>query len=331
MHKIFGLECGQVNFDESMASWASDLAGLQEGSCESSGYTESKGSREVELPLVGLVRMEVFRKPDLLGLAMQVGSQLGGKAAVRDSACCTVCSGSEEKYRSLDRAKGECKEACLSFAKKSLLSFSGFLDDSFQLAQTGSCAELGFPVLNSTQMKGVEPAGFTWDLYSQQPAGTKTLRKVAVGICGQVTLGKADAENAKLLELLSLEEGSCAGAGYSEGAGDQFIEGLGGKKFQLFRKAGDLDVVDFFHMAFSALTQDTVTLHRKIGGDLCSEAVVDKKLKGAVEQVGGFSSGRCQDLGFSSPAGSQSLSLPLGPSVELALFKRADVSAGFQI
>ncbi|CAJ1352449.1 unnamed protein product [Effrenium voratum] len=59
--------------------------------------------------------------------------------------------------------------------------------------------------------------------------------------------------------------------------GKQAIPGLS-EQLLLFRKAGDLDVVDAVHLLFTALTQDTVTLY-SLAGDLCSEASVDRKFQ----------------------------------------------------
>ena len=49
-------------------------------------------------------------------------------------------------------------------------------DPGFQ--RGASCISQGFPVHNATLTKGLEPAGFSWDVYVPQPPHTQTLRKV---------------------------------------------------------------------------------------------------------------------------------------------------------
>merc|ERR1712232_794610 len=215
---------------------------------------------------------------------------------------------------SLDTSSRECKEVCLSVAKMLMLSFSGLLDSRFELAKSGSCADLGYPVLNATLVKGIEPAAFVWDLYTPQLPGTTTLRKVAAGICGQMTLRD---EDTAMLGPLHLEHGTCADLGYTETMDSQLLPGPGvleGKEILLFRKSGDIDLIDGFRLAFNALALETVTLY-KVMGHVCSEASVDKKIKQAVSLVGGLSEGSCSAHGYTMPAGSQSLTVPLVPTV----------------
>eukprot|EP00913_Durusdinium_trenchii_P035127 g32861.t1 len=91
MHKIIGIECGQVGLEPSWADSLQELVGLQEGPCESSGFSEAAGSKEVDLPLIGAFSFAIFRKPDILGIAVQLGQQLGGDPATRGHACCQRC------------------------------------------------------------------------------------------------------------------------------------------------------------------------------------------------------------------------------------------------
>ncbi|CAE7337006.1 unnamed protein product [Symbiodinium pilosum] len=327
MHKLVGIECGQVRLAASHVDWAQELAGLEEGSCESLGFTESRGTREVSIPLVGQLGLGIFRKPDVLGIAQQVSEQLNGKPASRGSACCETCGEGQEKY--VSESDASCQEACLSLAMRMGLSFSGLLDPSFQPANGRGCLERQFPVLNATLMKGVEPASFSWDVYSRQPANTVTLRKVAFGVCGELALSNSEAETSLKLPI-GLETGTCVSAGYAESAGQQEIPGLPGKELALFRKAGDLDVLDGLHMVFAAITQDTVKMF-KVVGSLCSEASVDRKFQTSLQNFGQFELGSCQEHGYSIAAGSQSFSIPLLAEVQLALYHKGIPGMNFVV
>lgn len=327
MHRLVGIECGQVRLAASQADWAQELAGLQEGSCESLGFTESRGNREVTLPLIGSLGLGIFRKPDVLGIAQQVGDQLNGKPASRGSACCTTCADLEEKY--VAETAATCQEACLSIAKRMILSVSGLLDPAFVQAHGRGCLERNFPVLNATLMKGMDPASFSWDVYSRPPANTVILRKVAFGVCGQLPLSTTEAQASVKLPI-GLEEGSCVAAGYTEDAGEQELPGLPGKKLALFRKAGDLDVLDGLHMVFAALTQDTVTMF-KVAGDLCSEASIDRKFQSPLQSFGQFELGSCKEHGYSMAAGSQSFSIPLVTEMQIALYRKAIPGVGILV
>jgi hypothetical protein len=338
LYKDFGTECGQVLLDAGLADWAVNLGGLKDGSCAAAmGFSEETGTQEVDLPVVGKLRMALFRKPNVLDLAMTVGSQLQGKPASQSNACCHVCKHGEHKYYNLEKSRGQCREVCLSGAKKMLLSFSGILDGSFQFAQPGQgCAQMGFEAYNATLTKGLEPAGLTWDLYRPRPLGEETLHKVSAGLCGQVTLAENQIlastvpEAKELLETLGFEKGDCVVAGYTVDAGStQQLPQLG--LLHLFRKEGELNLLDGFRLAFDALTQDVVPLHRFMGGDLCGEARVDRKLENAVVKVGGFKAGSCQDQGYKYSAGSQTLDVPLLTSVQLALYRKTDLAKGVHI
>ncbi|CAJ1393665.1 unnamed protein product [Effrenium voratum] len=315
MHKVIGIECAQVQLDQGYADWLQELAGLQEGPCESSGFTATAGSKEVDLPFLGQLSLAIFRRPDLLDTAMQLGAQLSGHGAKQGQACCETCPRGQQKL--VKAGEDECREVCLGAGKKLIVSMAGILEEGFQ-PDVATCAQRGFPMLNSTVTQGVEPAGLTWDLYHRQPAHTTTQHKVAAGICGEVTLPEEKADST--LSLLGLEAGTCVSAGFSEQMGKQAIPGLS-EQLLLFRKAGDLDVVDAVHLLFTALTQDTVTLY-SMAGDLCSEASVDRKFQQPLVALH-FVEGSCQAQGYRQPAGSQSFSVPLLTDVQLTLFHKA--------
>lgn len=336
LYKDFGSECGQVLLDAGLADWAVNLGGLKEGSCAATlGFSEQTGAREVDLPMVGKLSMSLFRKPNVLDMAMTVGSQLQGKPASQSNACCHTCQSGEQKYFSLEKSRGQCREVCLSAAKKMLLAFSGMLEGSFQPARAGQgCAQMGFEAYNATLTKGLEPAGLTWDLYRPRPLGEQTLHKVSAGLCGQVTLAVSAETQApgpkELLDTLGFEKGDCVVAGYTVDAGStQQVPQLG--LVRLFQKEGELNMLDGFRLAFDALTQDVVTLHRLMGGEVCGEARVDRKLEHAVTKVGGFVAGSCQDQGFKYSAGSQTLDVPMLTSVQLALYRKTDIVTGVHI
>mmetsp|Transcript_57389 Transcript_57389/g.134360 ORF Transcript_57389/g.134360 Transcript_57389/m.134360 type:complete len:358 (+) Transcript_57389:19-1092(+) len=326
MHKLVGIECGQVRLSADHMGWAQELAGLQEGSCESIGYAESHGTREVSVPMLGNLGLGIFRKPDLLGIAKQVGQQLRGGPAARGAACCTSCRPGEDKY--VAQTPTECREACLDLAKKLVLSFSGVLDSTFELAHGRGCLDRRFPVLNATLMKGVEPASLSWDVYTAQTPGSVILRKVAAGVCGELVLPEEKAQE-PWVNLIGLENGTCVSAGYVERSGQQSIPGVD-QKVALFRKADDIDLVEGLHLVFAALTQDTVTMF-KVVGDLCSEAAIDRKFQAPLQTVGQFSAGSCKEHGYSMAAGSQSFSIPLITDVQLALYHKGVPGMNFLV
>lgn len=315
MHTIVGIECGQLQLEASWADWVQELAGLQEGSCDSLGFSEPAGFKEVDIPVVGKFSLGIFRKPDILGVAMQLGEQLGGQPAKQGDACCQVCKKDEDKLVRV--ASGLCQETCLTPGKKLLVSMAGLLEPGFQ--RGSSCAAQGFPVLNATLMKGLEPAGFSWDVYAPQPPHTQTFRKVAAGICGEVTVDD-QTQLATLQKIGLLEPGRCSSEGFNHPMGKQQIPGLENTELALFQKAGELDIVDAVHMLFAAVTQDTIVLY-KVVGDVCSEASVDRKFVQPLVALA-FTEGSCQDHGYDQPSGSQSFTVLL-TDLQLALYRKA--------
>jgi len=324
MYKLAAGECGYVMFDRKFAGLpAWQAAGFQEGSCQDRGYTESEGTKEVMVPLLGTLKIDLFQKPDIIGLALTAGAQLAGIPG--STSCCRSCAEPKQKYVSTGAA-GECHEACMEPAKQWLFSMAGVLDEGLVLAQNKTCGSLGFPMYNSTVTKGIEPVGVSWDVYQPSPPNTAILHMSFIpGVCGEVQLADwhedaGPGSQGSVAQVLGLRPGSCADSGYTRSMGSKWLPELAGAKMTLFRKDGDLDIVDGIRVAFNLLTQDNVQLF-KILGDICSEATVDRKFEDALMMVG-LSEGSCSAQGFLAASGNQEIRVPLLGSIQLALYKK---------
>jgi len=319
MYKVVNGECAQTTIDRKFQNMTMVLAGLLPGSCAAEGFTEAEGSRELNVPLLGQVTLELYEKADLLGLAVQhVGAQVMGLEG--SGPCCAVCKPPSTRHISVDAAHGRCSEACVRPGSFWLYKA---LKPNLAPADGESCVGSRFPAYNTTTTRGIPPMSMSLDVYVQQPSGVVALSKIAGGICGQAIVNeKSEAQVAK---AAGLERGYCIARGFAEAAGSKAVEVpmVGKMQLALFRRAGELDLVDALRVSLTVLAAERVTLY-KISQGVCGEATIDKKYAVPAEQFARLSEGNCKDHGYTVPSGSKDLHVPVLGDIQIALYKKAE-------
>merc|ERR1711941_222462 len=97
---------------------------------------------------------------------------------------------------------------------------------------------------------------------------------------------------------------------------------LGRMQLALFKRAGDLDVVDALRLSLGMLAMEKVTLYQ-LGGDSCMEVTLDRKYEIPAVSVAGFAEGKCKDQGYTRPTGSKDLPLPGIGNIKVGLYEKA--------
>lgn len=184
-----------------------------------------------------------------------------------------------------------------------------------------SCPSLGWPIYDETETHGVFPLAMKVDMYgpstsSVAAAPVVTLYKIADGECGQATLDKKF--EAPAIKFAGLQEGRCPDHGYTVAAGRKSLEVpvLGKIEVKLFKKAS---------IVIAPADDSMGTTFHKIVGGQCAEAALDKKLRGMPMQLAGLKPGSCAAQGYTKPAGSQALDLPLVGPVEMQLYQEVSL------
>jgi len=62
LYKLANGECGQATLDKRFESYAVSFAGLKEGLCSAQGYSVAAGSKELKVPVLGEIKVELFTK-----------------------------------------------------------------------------------------------------------------------------------------------------------------------------------------------------------------------------------------------------------------------------
>lgn len=68
LYKITAGECGQATLDQKFEKQAEAFAGLSEGKCTDQGYTVAAGSKDLTVPVIGQIVVELFKKPAALDM-----------------------------------------------------------------------------------------------------------------------------------------------------------------------------------------------------------------------------------------------------------------------
>mmetsp|Transcript_26165 Transcript_26165/g.55387 ORF Transcript_26165/g.55387 Transcript_26165/m.55387 type:complete len:346 (+) Transcript_26165:85-1122(+) len=318
LHLVAKGECGEASLDQKFQALAEKFIGMRNGTCESEGYIAAKGSKDLEVPILGRVHVKLYKKPNLMDFALDVGSKIAGVHS--GGPCCKVCALPNVKYVSVDTAHGRCGERCME--PKKYWMFKMF-DRNLTLATGLGCRALGFSSYGSTVHHGVPPA--LVDFYKTLPRDMVTLYKMLGGLCGEATLNRTAEDSAT--RLAGLSAGTCAEQGYAEHAGSHAmtVPSLGEVKLAVFRKAGELDLVDALRVSLELVLSDKVTLF-KISKDTCGEATIDKQFEVPAVKFAGLQEGNCKDHGFSEPAGNnKTIEVPVLGELKVALYKKAVV------
>lgn len=63
LYKITHGECGQAEISSMYEKPAEEFAGLTEGTCASQGYTKLDGEKEIKVPVIGNIKIDLYSKP----------------------------------------------------------------------------------------------------------------------------------------------------------------------------------------------------------------------------------------------------------------------------
>eukprot|EP00928_Gymnodinium_smaydae_P081653 TRINITY_DN65130_c0_g1_i1.p1 TRINITY_DN65130_c0_g1~~TRINITY_DN65130_c0_g1_i1.p1 ORF type:complete len:395 (+),score=73.36 TRINITY_DN65130_c0_g1_i1:112-1185(+) len=331
LYKIANGECGQASIDKELSSVAERFAGLKEGTCAALGYKESVGKRELDLPMLGHLEFQLFKKADMLDLSGAINLALG-KEPEQSGPCCSLCNAPAVRYYSINTPKRQCGEACIDPATLWLVEM--FVEN---LTQAGSqnCASFGYSSYNKTVTHGVKPVSLSMDFYSVPSPSTSSgkvlVHQVIRGECGQAMV---DANlKSTLVNLVGLIEGPCSDAGFlkPEGSHELALPMLGNVRFEIYGRPGDLDFKDAMRFGVAAAVGQHLVPVRKMLGPLCGEAQLDAVAALTATSMG-VEAGGCSDVGFAVPKGSQDLLLPGVGVVELTLYASGSApSAGSEL
>merc|ERR1712150_270370 len=186
-----------------------------------------------------------------------------------------------------------------------------------------NCASSGFLAFNTTIHNGIPPMSLSLDVYGRPPKDVVAMSRLAGGLCGQALIDEAKAST-EALKAAGLERRYCIERGYGEAAGNQEVEVpvLGKFQLALFRKTGELDVMDALRVSVGAFAADALTVHM-VSGDVCGQtSIANWQYQSMAAAVTGFARGPCKDTGFTQSVGSKEMTVPVIGKLEVALFKR---------
>ena len=63
LHKISNNVCGQYKMTSKIVPYAKTFTKLQDGDCQSVGYTVPDGTIQLKVPVLGRLKIEKFQKP----------------------------------------------------------------------------------------------------------------------------------------------------------------------------------------------------------------------------------------------------------------------------
>mmetsp|Transcript_65898 Transcript_65898/g.175508 ORF Transcript_65898/g.175508 Transcript_65898/m.175508 type:complete len:354 (-) Transcript_65898:65-1126(-) len=317
MYKAVAGECVQASVARKFQGAAASLAGLHAGACLTEGFDEAKGSKAIDIPMLGQLKVELFKKADLLDLAVDAGAQALGLQG--PSPCCRACPPASTRYYSVDAASGRCTEACVPPGAAYWVLKA--VEPSLAQADGGrSCSTLGFPAYNTTVTLGIPGASFSRDVYSPPLKGLVALSKVVAGICGQAIV--SEESEAPVAKATGLQRGYCLDRGYAEAAGSKKAEVpvVGAVQMALYRRRGELDIVDALRVSLSLLGAETVTLY-KISDGFCGQATIDTRFAGAAKAFAGLTEGTCQEQGYTRPAGVREMTVPVLGEIKIETYE----------
>jgi hypothetical protein len=325
LHEIELDQCGEATVDPLIKDAIVDF-GLSEGTCAEQGYDRAAGNKEIDVPLVGKVTVELYDKKHPPRVRINEGSL-------------------EEYLHAWKVSTDRCSEAFVHPTMKGYLVETGFSE--------GTCAGQGYDVTVGREQIDVPYAGgvditVDLDLYSkrsligamlntagdlrnsQGPLEKKIhLWKTFAGRCGEAFIDPM--AKAALVEL-AFVEGTCAEQGYDVAAGGKEIE----VSLMDFMDKVTLKLYDKKHRLRPRITEGSIDKKprlraRIIEGSLegyihlckmsdgqCSEAFIDSVMLGALAETS-FSEGTCAGHGYDVPAGVEEIDIPYIGGVDITI------------
>ncbi|CAE8725605.1 unnamed protein product, partial [Polarella glacialis] len=284
LYKIVGDECGQATLDKKFEPYAVKFAGLSEGLCKDQGYTVDAGSKDVKVPALGDIKVELFKKQS--GLLGVFATSMASLSKVMQQAPLDVVS--------LYKIMGdECGQATLDktfepYAVKFAGLAEGLCKDQGYTVDAGS-KDVKVPALGDIKVELFKKQSGLLGVFAtsmaslskvmqQAPLDVVSLYKIMGDECGQATLDKKFEPYA--VKFAGLAEGLCKDRGYTMDAVSIDVKvpalgGLGDIKVELFKKqSGLLGVFATSMASLSKVMQqaplDVVSLY-KIMGDECGQ------------------------------------------------------------
>ena len=65
LYKIMAGECGEASVPPQIVSYAEEFAGLLEGTCSNQGYTHEDGTKYIQVPVIGDIKISLYSKASL--------------------------------------------------------------------------------------------------------------------------------------------------------------------------------------------------------------------------------------------------------------------------
>jgi len=355
LYKIADGLCGQATLDKKFQKPATAFAGLQEGQCKDHGYTKPAGDKELHVPYLGDIKIELFKQDGVQQTALDSST---GERSLVDTLRVSLSLVGAEMVTLYKIADGLCGQATLDKKfQKPATAFAGL--------QEGQCKDHGYtkpagdkelhvPYLGDIKIElykqdGVQETALDSSTgerslvdalrvsLSLVGAEMVTLYKIADGLCGQATLDKKFEKPATA--FAGLQEGECKDHGYATPAGGKelHVPYLGDIKIELYKQdgtsqmaalsgsAGERGLVDALHVSLSLLGADMVTLY-KIADGLCGQATLDKKFQKPATAFAGLLEGKCKDHGYTKPAGDKDLHVPYLGDIKTELYRNGAAS-----
>ena len=176
LYKISNGECGQAEIAAKYEKPAETFAGLKEETCASVGYTHADGTKDLNVPVIGDIKISLFTKP-----------------SVQDT--------NVDLYKI---ANGECGQATLpSKYEKPAEDYAGLSE--------GTCASVGYTHADGTTDIKVPFLGDIKIQTFSKPSlkgDNVDLYKITAGECGQATIPAKYEKPAE--DYAGLSEGTCS-------------------------------------------------------------------------------------------------------------------------
>jgi len=326
-YEIKSDQCGEAALDPLIKN-VLVASGLSEGTCAEQGYDVTAGSKDIDLPSVGKVTLELY----------------GKKARLR----ARVIEGSLQEYVHLRKVSTDrCAEAFIHPLMKGSLVETEFSE--------GTCAGQGYDLPAGREEIDIPYIGgvdiiVDLELYSKRPLASAMpdntsdlhnaqsslenkihMWKAFSGRCGEALI---DSMTKGALVELDFVEGTCAEQGFNVAAGGKEIDvsSVGNVTLKLYDQKprlrssmteGSIDeklrlrvrIVEVLRPPHEGSLENHVHLC-KVSDDHCSETFIDSTMLGALAETK-FSEGTCAEQGYTVPAGTDEINVPYIGGVDI--------------
>jgi len=313
-------QCGEATVDPPIKNALVDF-GLSEGTCAEQGYDVTAGSKDIDVPSVGKVTLELYSK----------------KARLR----ARVIEGSLKEYVHLRKVSNDrCAEAFIHPLMKGSLVETEFSE--------GTCAGQGYDLPAGREEIDIPYIGgvdiiVDLELYSKRPLASAMpdntsdlhnaqsslenkihMWKEFSGRCGEALI---DSMTKGALVELDFVEGTCAEQGFNVAADGKEIDvsAVGNVTLKLYDQKPRLrssmtegSIDEKLRLRARIVEGSLANEVRlcKMSDDHCSETFIDSTMLGALAETK-FSEGTCAEQGYTVPAGTDEINVPYIGGVDI--------------